>query len=53
MRVIAGAVDLVGQGVEQPPGQGVALGVVKFNGGDTVVGLCSDMPLADLSKHIV
>ena len=53
MRVIAGAVDLVGEGIEQAPGQGIALGMIKFDCGDPVVGLRSDMTLADLSKHIV
>jgi hypothetical protein len=53
LRVIAGAVDLVGERIEEATGQGVALGVIKFDAGDSVVGLCSDMPLAYLSKHIV
>ena len=53
MRVIAGAVHLMSKGIEQPPGQGIALGVIKFNGGDAVVGLCADVAFADLSKHMI
>src|ERR1700722_13262906 len=37
LRVIAGAVDLLGKGIEQPSRQGVALGMIKFNGGDPVM----------------
>jgi hypothetical protein len=53
MRVIAGAMHLMGKGVEQPPGQRVALRMVKFDGSYPVVGFRSDMPFADLSKHMI
>jgi hypothetical protein len=44
---------LMGKGVEQPPGKGVTLGVIKFDGGYPVVGFRSDMTFADLSEHNV